>query len=85
MSPDAGMLIITFLRLLSWVIIARALLSWFVRDPKNPLVRILGTLTDPFLKPLAKYLTIGGIDISPMVAILGLYALQMAVLRLIQG
>ncbi len=85
MSQETGMLLVSFLRLLAWVIIARAVLSWFIRDPNNPLVKIIGTLTDPILKPFQKYLTIGMMDLTPLVAILVLYALQMAIIRSIAG
>ena len=85
MSPQTGMLLISFLRLLTWVIIARALLSWVVRDPNNPLVKMVGTITDPILKPFRKYLTIGMMDLTPMVAILVLIALQSVIARSIAG
>ncbi len=85
MSQEAGMLLITFLRLLTWVILARVILSWIVRDPKNPLVVVLGTLTDPLLKPLRKLFTFGPVDVSPMVAILILYGLQTAIVRHLGG
>ncbi len=85
MPQEFGMLLVSFLILLRWVIIARAILSWFVRDPNNPLVRILGTLTDPLLKPFQKYLTFGMMDVTPLVAILVLYALQIVILRHLAG
>lgn len=75
MSHDFGMLLITFLRLLAWVIIAKAILSWFIRDQENPLMKVLGTLTDPILKPFRKYLTIGMMDLTPLAAILLIHLL----------
>ncbi len=55
-----------------WVIIIRALLSWVNPDPFNPIVRLLGRLTDPVLDPIRRILPLKGIglDLSPMVAVL---------------
>jgi YggT family protein len=85
MPRELGLMLVVFLQMLTWVIIARAILSWFVRDPDNPLVRFLGTLTDPLLKPFQKYLTIGMMDITPLVAILVLHGLRIAILNSIGG
>jgi hypothetical protein len=64
--------VILLLNLYAWVIIARALVSWLNPDPRNPLVRLLDQATEPVLKPLRQILSpggIGGIDISPILAI----------------
>jgi YggT family protein len=55
-----------------WVIVIRALLSWFSPDPNHPIVRFLVAVTEPVLKPLRKLLPperLGGIDLSPLLAI----------------
>ncbi len=72
MSVETALLVAQFLNFVSWVVIARVLLSWVVRDPANPLVRLLGGLTDPLMRPLSRILTFGGLDLSPMIVILGL-------------
>lgn len=62
---------------LVFAIIARALLSWFNLGPGNPLVRILNDVTEPILAPLRRVIpNLGMIDISPLVAILLLQAVQ---------
>ncbi|HLH21097.1 MAG TPA: YggT family protein [Chloroflexota bacterium] len=62
---------------LVFAVIARALLSWFSLSPSNPLVRILNDVTEPILAPLRRVIpTIGMIDITPIVAILLLQAVQ---------
>ncbi|MFW6369164.1 MAG: YggT family protein, partial [Myxococcota bacterium] len=48
MPADLATLMVAFLKLLTWVVIARVLASWFVQDPRHPVMRTLGTLTDPF-------------------------------------
>lgn len=61
-----------------WVIIIAALISWVNPDPYNPLVRILYSLTEPVLRPIRRLIgfRLGPIDISPMIAILGIYFIK---------
>lgn len=59
------------LNLYMWVIIIAALISWVNPDPYNPIVRFLYGVTEPVLRPIRRRLGIfGGIDFSPIVAIL---------------
>lgn len=58
----------------------RAILSWFVRDPHNPLVELLDQVTEPILAPLRRVVPrIGMIDITPLVAIILLQFLGQAI------
>ena len=61
-----------------WIIIARAVLSWVNPDPYNNIVRFINNITDPLLYQIRRKLPVnfGGLDISPMVAILGIIFLQ---------
>jgi YggT family protein len=61
-----------------WIIIARAVLSWVNPDPYNPLVRFLYRVTEPVLRPVRQWLPTYqiGLDLSPMVVLLGIYFLQ---------
>lgn len=60
-----------------WVIIIRALISWVNPDPWNPIVQFLYRATEPVLGPIRRLLPFGfGLDISPLIAILGIYFLQ---------
>lgn len=61
----------TLLTLYVWVIVARAVVSWVDADPYNPIVRALCNLTDPVLDRLRQSLplTFGGIDMSPVAAL----------------
>lgn len=49
-----------------------SLLSMFSRDPRQPALRLLGAIVDPLLRPLRGRLTLGQIDFSPMVVLIGL-------------
>ncbi|MBI2865058.1 MAG: YggT family protein [Chloroflexi bacterium] len=78
---DPALLILNFFywltRVLMFAILARAILSWFPLDPRNPLVQILDQITEPVLAPMRKVVPrFGMIDITPMVAIFVLYIIQ---------
>lgn len=61
------------LLLFIWIVVARAVLSWVSPDPYNPIVRFIYNVTEPVLARLRAYIpmTFGGIDLSPIVIILG--------------
>ena len=69
-------LIHTLLNLYLIVLFARAVLSWFPLSPSSPLTPVasfLYTITEPILGPLRRVIPpIGGIDISFIVAFLGI-------------
>lgn len=67
------------------IVIVAALVSWVSPDPYNPIVRILRNLTEPVLWRIRKLLPItykSGIDFSPVVLIIALYALRIFVNKL---
>ncbi len=60
-----------------YIIIARAIISWFNPDPYNPVVRFLYRSTDPVLNGVRRFLPdLGGLDISPVIVILLIIFLQ---------
>jgi YggT family protein len=64
--------LVTLINLYQLVILVRALISWVSPDPRNPIVQFLVRITEPVLKPLRKLTPpqkLGGIDLSPLVAI----------------
>jgi YggT family protein len=67
-------------QILSIAIFLRAILSWFVQDPRNPLIELLDQVTEPILAPLRRVVPrIGMIDITPLVAIILLQFLGQAI------
>ncbi|MBH0209061.1 MAG: YggT family protein [Nitrospira sp.] len=69
----------------SWIIIARALISWVNPDPWNPIVQFLTRATEPVLAPLRRRLGVGmGIDLSPLIVIAAIWFLQIAVVQSIK-
>ena len=59
------------------IIIARSLISWVSPDPFNPIVRFLYRATEPVLRPIRRHMPdLGGLDLSPVVAIVAIIILQ---------
>ena len=68
-------------------IIVRAILSW-VPDVNalQPVARVINRVTDPLLEPIRRRLpAAGGLDLSPLVAILLIWVLEYVLLFLLHG
>lgn len=66
------------------IIIGSVVISWVNADPYNPIVRVLRNLTDPVFRYIRRYLPfviIGGLDLSPIVAILSLMFVKYAIIE----
>ena len=67
-------LILVLAQIYEIVIFARAIFSWFIRDPYNPIYNFLIRVTEPVLAPLrrfvSRFIPMEGIDLSPLLAIL---------------
>ncbi|MDP7674099.1 MAG: YggT family protein [Dehalococcoidia bacterium] len=62
------------LRIYGYLIVARALTSWFPDARRHPIVQLLYQITDPIMVPASRFIPrIGMIDISPMIVILILF------------
>ena len=86
-----GQLLIFALTVYTWIIIGGVIISWLIAfeviNVRNPqaanLVRLIDRVTEPVYRPVRKYVPpIGGIDISPIVIIFGIYILQQLIARL---
>ena len=64
------------LQIFYWLILIRALISWVNTDPSNPIVQFLYRMTEPVLEPIRRFLPMTAIDISPIVAFLGIIFLK---------
>jgi YggT family protein len=65
------------LTLLSWLLIATALISWFPVDPGNRWVRLLHAITDPVLHPIRAIVPpLGGFSFDVWIAVLLLWGVQ---------
>ena len=78
-------LVDTIITLYIWILIASAVLSWLIAfnvvNTRNPIVHSVGEflwrVTEPALRPIRNMLpSLGGIDISPVILIIGLLFLR---------
>jgi YggT family protein len=78
-------LIDTLISIYIWLLIASAVLSWLIAfnvvNTRNPIVHNVGEflyrVTEPLLRPIRNMLpNLGGIDISPVILIIGLLFLR---------
>lgn len=73
-------LAILSLNLFFFAVLIRIILSWIAPGTYNPITALLTTLSEPILRPFRRIIpTIGGLDISPIFAIV---LLQAAVIML---
>jgi YggT family protein len=74
------------LTIFTWIIIARAILSWVSPDPYNPIVRFIHNVTEPVLHQIRRRipLSFGGFDFSPIIILLAVIFLQQFVVRSLQ-
>lgn len=84
-------LIITVVDLYMWVVIAAVILSWLtafnIVNTQNRVVYMIGEvvyrLTEPLLRPIRNFMPgLGGIDVSPVVLLLGLVFFKQVLGRL---
>jgi len=67
-------------------VIIQAILSWFQSGGYNPAFALLNSLTAPVLRPARKLLPpTGGIDLSPVIVIIGLILLKMLLMPPLRG
>lgn len=77
----------TLAELLVLAIIIRAILSWFAGvSGLQPVVHFFEQVTDPVIKPIRQRLPlVGGIDLSPLVAIVLIWIVENILLVLLAG
>ncbi len=92
MGSDIFWLLGQIISLYQFVIIAGAILSWLVAfnvvNPRNQFVAGIGrftyAVTEPALRPIRKIIpSFGGVDLSPIVLLLGLEFLRRILWRIL--
>jgi YggT family protein len=67
-------------------ILIQVIISWVNPGSYNPAIGVIHSLTEPLLAPARRAIPpIGGIDLSPMVVMIGLYLLQMLLIPPLQS
>ena len=86
--------ILTIIDLYTWIVFLGVILSWLVHfniiNTQNQFVFMVGDFThrftEPILRPIRSFLpNFGGIDISPVILIIGLIFLKKVVYNLYAG
>ena len=86
-----GFLLYQALEIYSFIIIGTIIISWLVafnvlsmsHDATRKLVSVLARLTDPVLRPVQRVIpSVGGIDLSPIIVIIGIMILQRIVYQM---
>lgn len=89
-----GSILLIALDVFFWLIIAQVVVSWLIAfevvNPRNPqagnVLRLLDKATDWAFKPLRRVIPpIGGIDITPIVVIFGIYLAKHLVYTLLMS
>ena len=71
------MLLVQLLDLYSLIVLIAVVISWLRLPPSNPIVQFVHAVTEPVLGPIRRALPpMGGLDVSPMVLLIGLQLLK---------
>ncbi len=80
LSETIGLLLMLYF----WLILIRVLMSW-IGGGHHPLATLVLQLTEPLLRPLRRALpALGGLDLSPMLAMLGILLLRILLVAPLQ-
>ena len=79
-----------FAEILTWFLVIRALLSWFVQTPSSPFAgayRVMVQLTEPFVAPIRNWMSninTGMFDFSVLIAFFAIRIVASLLIFLIQ-
>lgn len=80
-----GGIIHSLITIYIWVVIIAALLTWVRPDPTNPIVQVLYRLTEPAYTLIRRFIptVFNGIDLAPIIIIVGLQIIDVIFVRLV--
>lgn len=68
----------TFINVFLFAVIIQVILSWVNPGNYNPVIGLVNSISRPVLKPIQKFIPpLGGLDLSPLFATLGLMVIKM--------
>ena len=86
MAKPLGLIVLALAELLDFVLLfyivlifGWSLLSMFSVDPRQPLLKLVGTVVAPLLRPLRGKLVAGQIDFAPMVVMIALFLARLLI------
>ena len=72
----------TAFEILTYIIFIRVILSWFPHNPYQPIIKLIYQISDTILSPIRNTVSpIGGIDISPIIAIFMIQLIKNIILK----
>lgn len=74
-------LVLAILQVLSWLILARVILSWVNPRPRNSILQMIIYTTEWVLAPLRRLVPLRSIDLSPILAWLLINLLMNAIAK----
>jgi YggT family protein len=84
LAAAVGELLILVINVFMFSIIIQVILSWISPGTYNPVTALLYSITSPLMRPIQRMVPpISGIDLSPLVAIIGLQVVRMLILPLL--
>ena len=79
-----GELVILAFNVFIFAIVIQVIISWVNPGNYNPVNALLNNITSPVLRPIQKLIPpISGMDLSPLVALIGLQVMKMLILPLL--
>lgn len=94
MLPSFPVLVDALFTLYFWIIVVRVVMSWLIGfnivNPYNQVVRTVQSFvyraTEPLLAPIRRFMPdLGGLDISPIVLLLGLELVRTLIWKIMIG
>ena len=68
----------TFINIFLFAVIIQVILSWVNPGAYNPAIGVINTISRPVLRPVQRFIPpLGGLDLSPLFATLGLIVIKM--------
>ena len=68
--------------ILTYIIFIRVILSWFSHNPYQPIIKLIYQISDTILSPIRSIVSpIGGVDISPIIAIFMIQLIKNIILK----
>ncbi len=71
-------MVATFINIFLFAIIIQVILSWVNPGAYNPAISLINTVSRPVMRPIQRFIPpLGGLDLSPLFATLGLMVIKM--------
>ena len=84
-TDDLASLVNLFFTVLTFIVVGRALLSWFDPGMRTSIGQVLVQITEPMLAPIRRLMpSTGVIDLSPIILIIGLQVVSRILVQALQ-